>query len=91
MRPAVLMAIALDRLTNRRVMDNGQQLGQMIRQEPVREHLVAVMQLFQMDIPSQVIRLMPQLCKGSANLLVQGQYRRKATDLPIPSAFGQPT
>jgi hypothetical protein len=44
-----------------------------------------------MDIPSQVIRLMPQLCKGSVNLLVQGQYRRKATDLPIPSAFGQPT
>jgi hypothetical protein len=43
-RPAVLVAVELDGLSDRRVVDDGQHLPQVLGEELVEEHLVAVMQ-----------------------------------------------
>jgi hypothetical protein len=55
------MAVVLDRLADRRRVDDRQHLAQVAGQQPVEEHLVAVVHLGQQDVPGQVGRLPPVL------------------------------
>ena len=73
----VFVGVPLDRVADRRVVDNWQQLRQMLGQHPVVQGLVAVVQLFQVDILGQVTGLPLQLLVDAQRLLLQRQHRRR--------------
>src|SRR5919106_1774935 len=74
--PAVLMAVELDGLSDRRVIDYGKHLPQVLREELVEEHLVAVLQRAQIYVLVQVGCLVLVLVVGPLGLLFEGQNRR---------------
>ncbi len=76
-RPTVLVGVPLDRVADRGVIHDRQQLGQVIGQHLVVQHLVAVVQLLQVHVLGQVGRLPPQLLIDAPRLLLQGQHRRR--------------
>ena len=69
------MGIPLDRVPDRGVVHDGQQLGQVIQQHPVVQHFVPVVQLFHVHVLGQVIPLRLQLLPGPPGLFLQGQDR----------------
>ncbi len=78
-RPAVLVAVAPDRLADRRRVHDGQHLRQMTDQEAVKEHLVPVVDLSQQHVLRQVIGLALVLRVDPGHLLVErhvsGRYQ----------------
>jgi hypothetical protein len=75
-RTTVFMAVTLDRLAHRRVVDDRHHLPQMIRQQPVEQHLVVVLQHHQENVLEQVARLLVILLVHPGDLILQGQHRR---------------
>lgn len=73
-RAPVLVAVLLDRLTHGRVVDDRQQLGKVILQQPVVQHLIAVVHLLKVDELRQIGRLLLQLFVGTNRLLVKGEH-----------------
>ena len=67
----------LDGLPHRRVVDDGQQLLEVVDQQPVVEHLVAVVQLVEEDVAGQVGGVGTQLAVGAVGLLTEGFHRRR--------------
>jgi hypothetical protein len=70
---AVLMAVTLDGLADRRCVDNWQQLAEVVGQYPIKQHLVAVVQRRQVDVLVEGAGLPRALPLGALGLLVQGQ------------------
>jgi hypothetical protein len=56
-RPPVFVAVALDRLAHGRVVHDRQQLGEMVAEQPEVEDLIAVVELLQVHVLRQVVRL----------------------------------
>ena len=71
---AVLVAVALDRLADRRRVDDRQHLAQVLRQQPVEQDLVAVSEVGQVHVPGQVVRLPLVLRVDPAELPVDGRH-----------------
>ena len=87
-RTAVLVAVALDRLADGRRVDDREHLRQVVAEQPVEEHLVAVVQLAEEDVLGQVRRLAEVLAVGAADLLFQRhdsrrQHADQAERLPL--------
>src|SRR5919107_1279207 len=74
--PAVLVAVELDGLSDRRVIDYGKHLVEVLREELVEEHLVAVLQRAQIYVLVQVGWLVLVLGVGPLSLLFEGQSHR---------------
>ena len=55
-RAAVLVGVLLDRLADRRVVDDRQHLGEVVPQHLVVQHLVAVVQLLHVHVLGQIGR-----------------------------------
>jgi hypothetical protein len=72
-RPAELVAEPLDRQPDGRRVDDGQHLGDVLRQQPVEEHLVAVTQVRQVDPTAQVGGLGLVLRVHPPELAVEGR------------------
>ncbi len=88
-RAPVLMAVRLDRLAHGRVVDDRQQLGEVIGEQPVVKDLVAVVQLLQMNVRGQIVGLAAQLLVRAPRLLVQREHRvGQSADEAEAVAFG---
>ncbi len=72
---AVVPAPLFDRVADGRVVDHGQQLGEVVGEQPEEQHLVAVVQLVQVDVALQVGGEPAQLEVRAVRLLVQGLHR----------------
>ena len=70
-RPPVVTAPLLDGLTDRGIVDDRQQLGEMVGEHPVVEDLITVVELVEEDVLVQVRGLGGQLCVGPNRLLVK--------------------
>ena len=82
-RPAVLVAVPLDRLTHSWRIDHREHLGQVVDQEPEEQDLVTVVEGGQEDVLCQIALLGPELPVGPRGLLVEAQDpRRHETDEP---------
>jgi len=69
--PLVFVAEALYRLRHHGVIDDRQHLHEMVLQELVVEHLVAVVQRRQEGVARQIVCLPPVLLIRAARLLLQ--------------------
>ena len=76
-RPAVLIAVVLDRLADRGRVDDRQHLAQVRDQQPVEQHLVAVVDLGQQDVLRQVGGLALVLRVDPGDLRVQRDLGRR--------------
>ena len=76
-RAAVLVAVALDRLADGGGVDDRQHLREVVAEQPVEQHLVAVVQGRQVDVLGQVAGLRPVLGIGAVGLLVLGEHARR--------------
>ena len=87
-RPPVVTAPLLDGLTDRGIVDDRQQLGEMVGEHPVVEDLVTVVELVEEDVLVQVRGLGGQLCVGPSRLLVKGlDGGGEAADESEPTPF----
>ena len=71
-RAAVIATPLLDRLADGRVINNWQHFREMIGQELVVEHLVAVVQLVEKNVFLHVLLVGRELAIGACRLLVEG-------------------
>jgi hypothetical protein len=91
-RPAVFVAVPLDRLTHGRVVHDRQQLGEVVAEQPEVEDLIAVVELLQVHVLGHVVRLGPQLLPCPSRLELQGQHPgRQHPDqaVPFPLLLGE--
>ena len=72
-RAAVLVAVVPDGLADRRGVDDGQQLAEVVGEQPEEQDLVAVLQGGQVDVLVEGAGLPRALPVGALGLLVQGQ------------------
>ena len=72
---AVVGGPLLDGFANGRVVDDGKQLGDVVDDDLVVEDLVAVVELFQVDVLVEVVLQAPQLLVHAGGLLVQSLHR----------------
>jgi hypothetical protein len=73
-RAAVLVAVAFDGLPDRRGVDDGQHLVEVLAEQPVEQHLVAVAQRRQVEVLREVIPLPAVLGVDPCDLGVDGGY-----------------
>jgi hypothetical protein len=71
---AELVAVPLDRRTDRGGVDDRQHLGDVLGQQPVEQHLVSVPQAGQVQVLGQVIGLALILPVDPAQLSLDGRY-----------------
>ena len=71
---AVLVAVPLDRLADRRGVDDRQHVPQVLRQQPVEQDLVAVAQVGQVHVLGQLVRLPLVLGMDPADLPVDRRH-----------------
>ena len=76
-RAAELVAVALDRGADGRGVDDRQHLAEVVADEPVEQHLVAVVQTGQIDVLGEVGGLRTVLRVGAHRLLVLGEGLRR--------------
>ena len=76
-RTAVDVAELLAGQADGRRVDDGHHLGKMVEQEPVKQRLVAVLKLAQVDVPLEVGRFDLVSRQGPGHLLVQGLLGRR--------------
>ncbi len=94
-RAAVLVAVALDRFADRRRVDDGQHLGQMVTEQPEEQDFVPVVQRGEEDVLRQVRGLGEVLAVGATRLLLHRQHAwRQHADqtqlLALPRGEGCP-
>ncbi|GDY63860.1 hypothetical protein SAV14893_032530 [Streptomyces avermitilis] len=73
----VLVAVALDGRAHGGGVDDGQHLLEVVADQPVEQHLVAVVEGRQVDVLGQVAGLLPELGIGAVGLLVLGEHARR--------------
>jgi hypothetical protein len=74
---AVLVAVLLDGLADRRGVDDREQFAEVVGEHPVEQDLVAVVQGGQVDVLVEVAGLARALPVGALGLLVQGEDPRR--------------
>ena len=87
-RPAVFVAVAFDRLAHGRGVDDRQHLLDVIGEQPIEEHLVAVPQIRQVHVLGQIVGLAAILSVNSPYLALQcghtaGQQTLQAQRPPL--------
>jgi hypothetical protein len=73
-RPLELVTVLLDGLGHDWVVDHREQLLQVVLQDPVVEHLVAIVQSREEVVPGEVCRLGAVLLVRAPRLLLQGGH-----------------
>jgi len=94
-RAAALVMVLLHRHADRPIVDYGDHLAQVLREQPVKQHLVAIVQSGQVDVPAQRIRQALVLDVGALDLSLQrADVRRQqaveAQRFPFDSREGCP-
>jgi len=84
------VAEALAGFTDRRGVDDGHQLGEVLHQHPVEQHLVAVQQACQADVALEVVGLLANVLELELDLLLDGVHRggQEAMQPALRAFFG---
>ena len=89
-RAPVILAVALDRRSDRRRIDDRQHLPQVLRHQPVEQHFVAVVKRGERNVFAHVVRLALILGVRSTRLIGQRQHcrRQQARQAQLLALFG---